>query len=437
MQSPPFKAWSIDEQFENNVWRQRYQLEELDIGDITFIPGQHESIHRWYRLTPSFSPSLVRYFIDSFQAGRTSLVLDPFNGRGTTLIECQKNGVPAIGFEINPLLQQVAEYSLVWNQRNLKLLDDFSDVLKGQMSAFSNNSIEETTSALATTTPNIHDVFRWWKPNVLRDLIVARQLASREEFSPVKEFLWLAVNSASTDCANIHRNHPTITFDDGHNREIDVLASVLSRVADIKDDMESISAEELSHSGFGRVELRNACKRFPKDHWCQGAVTNVITSPPYPNRYSYVHQTRPQLHFMEVISNRSEATEIDLNTVGGTWGRATSNLTKGLIVPDRSILKLLDYFPALSEQSTLMCNYATKYFMDMNNHIKELRDCVSDGFRGAYVVGNSRLKGVEIFTEVILSGLFELNGFRVEKILVFRKRGGRKRLYETAVVIRA
>jgi hypothetical protein len=52
-------------------------------------------------------------------------------------------------------------------------------------------------------------------------------------------------------------------------------------------------------------------------------------------------------------------------------------------------------------------------------------------------VGNSRLKGVEIFTEVILSGLFELNGFRVEKILVFRKRGGRKRLYETAVVIRA
>ena len=437
MQIPMFKTWSIDERFQSNASHHRYELEEIDIGDITFLSGQRESIHRWYRLTPSFSPGLVRYFLNYFGARSTSLVLDPFNGRGTTSIECQKKGVPAVGFEINPLLQQVAQYSLVWNRRNIKLLDDFSDTLKSQIAEFSDKSIDETTSTLSTNTPNIHDVFRWWKPSVLRDLIVARQVASHQDFFPVKEFLWLAVNNASTDCANIHRNHPTITFDDGHNRDINVLASVLSRVADIREDLSSLSKEEIDNSGLGLAELRDSCKKLPDNHNCRGTVTNVITSPPYPNRYSYVHQTRPQLHFMEVIDSRREATEIDLNTVGGTWGRATSNLARSLIVPDKSVLEFLDYFKALSEQSTLMCNYATKYFLDMNNHIKELRRWVSGGFRGAYVVGNSRLKGVEIFTEVILARLFEMNGFNVEKILVFRKRGGRKRLYETAVVIRA
>lgn len=436
MQPPLFHKQSVDEHFKENVKRNRYDLEEVDIGDITFLKGQNESVHRWYRLTPSFAPALVRYFLDYFEVENTSLVLDPFNGRGTTVIECQKAGIPAIGFEINPLLQRVAKYSLVWNQHHLEALSEFSDVLKCQILDSSNKSIEETIWTLSTSLPNIHDVFRWWRPTVLRDLLIARQLAGGQAFLPVKEYLWLAVNNASMDCANIHRNHPTITFDDGNDREISVLDAVSARLSELVDDLKTLSEKELVNNGLGQVELRNACQSLPHGHPCLGGVTTAITSPPYPNRYSYVHQTRPQLHFMQVISDRSEATDIDLLTVGGTWGRATSNLAKKLIVPGREILEILDYFPALREQSILMCNYATKYFLDLNSHIKELRRWAGHGFRGAYIVGNSRLKGVEVFTEAILARLFEMNGFTVEKILVFRKRGGRKRLYETAVIIR-
>ena len=84
-----------------------------------------------------------------------------------------------------------------------------------------------------------------------------------------------------------------------------------------------------------------------------------------------------------------------------------------------------------------MCNYATKYFIDLTNHIRSLKQNVNEDFKGAYVVGNSRLSDVEIFTEVILGKIFELEGFSVEKIISFRKRGGRQRLYETAVCVRS
>ena len=436
MQPQLFNGHSVDEHFENNVKRYKYDLEEIDIGDVTFLGGQNESVHRWYRLTPSFAPSLVRYFLDYFEVESNGLVLDPFSGRGTTAIECQKLGIPSMSFEINPLLHQVEKHSLLWERSNLADLEDFSDNLTRLIGDFSGKSIEETIKVLDTSVPDIHDAFRWWKPDVLRDLIIARQLALSTNFELVKEYTWLAVNSASIDCANIHRNHPTISFDDGHNRKIDVLESVLSRLANIRNDLITLSPKELTNNGLGKVELRNACQRLPEGHRCLGEVTNVVTSPPYPNRYSYVHQTRPQLHFMEVISSRREATEIDLVTVGGTWGRATSNLAKRLIMPDGDVLELLDYFRELREKSVLMCNYATKYFLDLNSHIKELRRWAGKNFRGAYIVGNSRLKGVEIFTESILARLFELNGFEVEKILAFRKRGGRKRLYETAVIIR-
>lgn len=117
-----FDDYSVDDYFRHNIQRNDYKLEELDIGDITFAGGQKESIHRWYRLTPSFSPALVRYFIKYCSINNNSLVLDPFSGRGTTIIECKKNHIPSIGFEINPLLEKVGNYSLIWSKENLELL---------------------------------------------------------------------------------------------------------------------------------------------------------------------------------------------------------------------------------------------------------------------------------------------------------------------------
>jgi hypothetical protein len=65
-----------------------------------------------------------------------------------------------------------------------------------------------------------------------------------------------------------------------------------------------------------------------------------------------------------------------------------------------------------------------------------LAQSVQSNFRGAYVVGNSRLSGVEIYTDVILGQIFEACGFHVDNILILRKRGGRQRLFETAIGIR-
>ena len=140
---------------------------------------------------------------------------------------------------------------------------------------------------------------------------------------------------------------------------------------------------------------------------------------------------------MELLDNVRQATEIDLQAVGGTWGRATSVLQNELLVVPDEIKPYLCYDRELKAESILMCNYATKYFIDMWNHIKSLKKVIAPNFRGAYVVGNSRLSGVEIFTEAILGKLFRHEGFEVEKIVSFRKRGGKKRLYETAVCMRS
>ncbi|MFM6278995.1 MAG: DNA methyltransferase, partial [Dolichospermum sp.] len=88
--------------FYKSIEESGFNYQEIDIGDITFKAGQTESVHRWYRLTPSYSPNLVRFFIDLFKITKNDFVVDPFSGRGTTIIECQKHGIKALGVEINP-----------------------------------------------------------------------------------------------------------------------------------------------------------------------------------------------------------------------------------------------------------------------------------------------------------------------------------------------
>ncbi len=420
--------------FHQNIKNSGFNYEEIDIGDITFKPGQSESIHKWYRLTPSYSPNLVRFLIKKFQITKNHFVLDPFSGRGTTIIECQKHGIKALGIEINPLLQEVGNKSLKWDNSYLHLFNTYLNEIYNLIEKSEQNTIEDIVHIFNTRIPIIYNVFRWWQKNVLKNLIISREVMLKTKYLSIKDYLWVAINKACLDCANIHRNHPTITFDDNHKRKINVFYEIKNNLEMIYHDLVNLSKEEISFSKLGRVDLGDSTNNL-KQH-IEQPVDFIITSPPYPNRYSYIHQTRPQLHFMELLDNIREATEIDLRAIGGTWGRATSVLQKELIpVPD-DIKPYLCYYDELKNKNKLMCNYATKYFIYMWNHIKLVKQTTKNKFQGAYIVGNSRLSGIEIFTESILGKIFQHEEFKVDKIISFRKRGGKKRLYETAICIK-
>jgi hypothetical protein len=421
--------------FYKNIQESDFDYQEVDIGDITFKAGQVEPVHRWYRLTPSYSPSLVRFLIKELQITQNHCVIDPFSGRGTTSIECQKQGIKAFGIEINPLLQQVGNKSLKWNRKNLHLIENYFAEVTNLIEEYKNFSINEVVVLFNTRIPIIHNVFRWWKDYVLKDLIICREVMLKPKYSEVYDYIWIALNKACLDCANIHRNHPTISFDDNHQREIDVCFEIGCNLSMICDDLKNLSQKESCFSELNSIILGNSTNNLKSQ--INHSVDFIITSPPYPNRYSYVHQTRPQLHFMEVLDNIKQATEIDIQAIGGTWGRATSILQNQLIEVPSQIKPYLCYYEELKDRSILMCNYATKYFIDMWKHIKALNEVRAVKFRGAYIVGNSRLSDVEIFTETILGKLFRHEGFEVERIVSFRKRGGKKRLYETAVCIRS
>src|SRR5207247_1502025 len=59
-------------------------------------------VHDWYRIILGFPDRLVTELLNRFQIQRHQLVLDPFCGAGTTLVECMKLGINSIGIDANP-----------------------------------------------------------------------------------------------------------------------------------------------------------------------------------------------------------------------------------------------------------------------------------------------------------------------------------------------
>lgn len=78
-----------------------------------------------------FSPQLVEALLSAY-AAPGSVVLDPFMGSGTVLIEAARLGLPAHGYEVNPaayLLARVYELCLLTPAERRRLLDDAETVL--------------------------------------------------------------------------------------------------------------------------------------------------------------------------------------------------------------------------------------------------------------------------------------------------------------------
>lgn len=401
---------------------------------VTFKGGQTEPGHRWFRLTPSFAPELVRSYVERFDLGKTSRVLDPFAGRGTTPIECKRLGIECVGIEINPLLHFAGRVSLEWNIASANIRETAAVVqseARGLERKYGSLSSEEFASKIGVEYPRIHNIHRWWREDVLRSLLAIKRAVEIHADGIEREFLSLALANILVDVASVTIGRLQLHFIDRTDDEIRPI-----------DFFEESCRRAIADLDELRTMRNTPCKIVNGDSMRIGEILDgemfdaVITSPPYPNRYSYVWNTRPHLYFLGIFDTPRQAGSLDCETIGGTWGTATSRHQKG--VYEFTSAEAFDASkPIIKEIRTkdnLMANYVAKYFDDLGVHIATLKKHLHSGAKCAYVVGNSRIKKSIVETDEILAQTFENHGFRVEEREELRRRNSGKELHETTVV---
>lgn len=392
--------------------------------DYTFKYNKELGRHGWLRLTPAYSVKLVREIINSIP--QDSFILDPFSGTATTGLVAAEHGLSAHCFDINPFLGWLG---------NAKCRNYSTTQLKNLESGIEQSFAEcKKIANEKNWLPDIHNITRWWCEHTLKVLAALRQALVNQFGEPqednVSSLAWIAFCRLIIETSSAAFNHVSMSF---HNEVTTFeIEQIKSLYLDIVNAIVQSASEELS--GTASVYFVDSREALSIN---EVKYSHVVTSPPYPNRISYIRELRPYMYWTKFLVTSREAGELDWKAIGGTWGVATSRLqdweSNGVELPESLKLIVSQILERKEKNASLMAKYVWKYFHDMHLHLYNLRSVLDKGAVLSYIVGNSSFYGVQVPTEKLLEDSLKPLGFTNIGSTVVRKRNSKKELFEYCV----
>ena len=404
---------------------------------LTFRGNLKESRYGWLRLTPAYSVHLVNNLIAGYLQERHARqhieILDPFCGTGTTALTCAEQGLPCTTSDINPFLLWLTKAKAQsYMSADIQACSEIACSIAADINQ--GNSIHDAWL------PSLHQIEKWWDAPTLAALACIKQQIARHESalaSPVVDLLKIAFCRLLIEEAHVSFGHQSMSFKKTRAEQPRLLdrAYLLAEAwqTAVLDVMRAAQSEMRQAPQIVLQDARTISDAFESEHF-----SHVITSPPYPNRMSYIRELRPYMYWLGYLTESRDAGEMDWQAIGGTWGCATSNLarwqpTSEMKLPDVNLPEMLDQIACYSP---LLAQYVRKYFEDIIQHCRALYPLIKPGGHLAYIVGNSKFYDVVLPTEMLFATIFRMVGFTNIHVELLRKRSSKKELVEYAATAR-
>ncbi len=397
-----------------------------NIQPIQFTLNINEHIHRWAPYVQGFSASFVQSILDRYKKEYNNpVVLDPFAGCGTVLVQAKLNGYRSFGTELNPFLQFIADSKLnCWDISPNYLLKIYNDLPR-----------DNRSSAPSFLKSSSH-----FNKGVLRNLEILKGgiesiEAKNEKQRKVKDLLKLAFSSILIDCSNMKRT-PCLGY--YKNKKVyDTAPYVLldKKIRDIANDLRLIQSQYKDFINTeSKVIVANAM-----DFKHINKFDLIITSPPYMNGLDYVINYKIEMGWLGFVENHKELKRIKDEMV------VCDNVSKGLI---KEFCKSgstysndwIEKIKAAIEKNiekrghyrrTDMPYIVHKYFDDLYKVMKNVIPSLNSGGRFILVVGDSLIADVYIPTDLLIAKIGSDLGLDIERIEKAReRRSGQIRSYK-------
>jgi DNA methylase len=401
---------------------------------------EDRAAHDWYRFVLSYPAHLVRDYISRFEVNPHGLVLDPFCGTGTTLVECKKLGIRSVGIESNPIASFASRVKVDWGIDPNGLLDHANQIATRAWEKFDASGINDFSHLPLFSKRHQRSLAKLQslseeKGNLLlKDSISALPLHKTLvlieilEEDPIVEFQQherLALAKAIVSgISNLHFG-PEVGVGPP-KPDAPVVQTWLNCVRTMAEDLSNLrrmnDTEATVKSGDSR-ELLSLLQ--------PNSVDAVITSPPYPNEKDYTRTTRLESVLLGLINNKHDLRLLKKTLLrSNTRGVYKTDTDDSLIEDNETVQRIANQIEArrieLGKTSGFerMYSRVTKlYFGGMKRHLSDLRTILRPGAHLGYVVGDqaSYLR-IMIRTGEILADIAKCLGYEVLGIDLFRTR---------------
>ncbi|MCD8282445.1 MAG: site-specific DNA-methyltransferase [Prevotella sp.] len=351
------------------------------------------------------------------------MIIDPFCGTATTGIVAAEMGMTCYLYDINPFL--------VWFS-NIKSERFEGDELHSLMSVVLSdlNDLTLVECGKDVWIPPMKNIERWWSKETLLSLATLHKYIRTVWGMPTNHgaynLLWIAFARLVIESSAADFNHISVSFKDKplsyeFAKIICMYRAILEHIA--RSAGQTLKGRAIIVQGDARVM---DCENNKYDL--------VITSPPYPNRISYIRELRPYMYWLGFLQTGEQAGELDWQAIGGTWGAATSKLMIWQNTNKDLPRELFDICRNIevsdSKSGALLSRYVLKFFDDLQLHLSNLRNKLNNGAQINYILGNSSFYGNYVQTDSIVKTMLNDLGYSGVDSVVIRKRNCNKGLFE-------
>lgn len=416
------------------------------------LTQQDKAIHNWYRFVLSYPAHLVRDYIKAFGLTEQSVLLDPFCGTGTTVVESKLNHIRAIGIEANPFAHFAGQVKLDWQvvpeglQRFAEQIAEAAATELAQQGIddsriYAGEVVAEHLRKLPSDAEKllIQDSV---SPLPLHKILVISEHLNRQRDARYYHHARLALAKTLVFHASNVRFGPEISVAKP-KLDAPVIAPWLREVNQMAADLRNLQA-----APYPTCLIHHADARAMNHLIAPRSIDAVITSPPYPNEKDYTRTTRLESVVFGFINNYTELRQFKKGLLRSNTRNVYKEDSDDHWVRDNDRINAI---AAYIEQRRIELNKTsgfermygrvTKlYFGGMARHLAQLQPLLKPGAQLAYVVGDqASFLRVMIRTGELLGEIAEGLGYQVERIDLFRTRAAtatREELREEVVVLR-
>ena len=249
--------------------------------------------HGYHRYPAKFIPQIVARLAEKYTE-EGDLIVDPFGGCGTTLVESKVMGRPSIAVDINPVAVLITKAKTT--AINPAKIENAFTAFQKRLATYN-----ETTRVKA---PKHERIDYWFKPEEKRKLafIFAEIFKIKEQ--DVQNFFFCAFSNILKNCSIWLQksNKPTRDFEKKPSEPMKTFVRQIKMM--LRGNARLF--ELLSEKGYLKVPSKVICADARKIPTKDNSVSLIITSPPYVTSYEYADLHQLTALWLDYTKNLSD-----------------------------------------------------------------------------------------------------------------------------------
>ncbi|PWH19065.1 MAG: DNA methyltransferase [Bacteroidetes bacterium] len=372
---------------------------EKETDDWTFNGASTREITHCYHDYPArMIPQVAGKLLDLFGISAKYL-FDPYCGSGTSLVEANIRGINAYGTDLNPLARLIAK---------AKTATPDIELLEKQIAIFTRMALSDKLRKVKEM-PEIYGISRldfWFKPVVIDRLVRIRAFINEITNEEIRLFFQVAFSETVRESSNT-RNEEFKLY--RYNEEklakfnpdvYGIMSAKLQRNLEGYKKFKAI-IDNLKHPPFTNIYSFNTVNEIPEDLIQPESIDIVVTSPPYGDSgttVAYGQYSRLSAAWLEL----EEPDKIDRKLMGG---KPLKDLP---LFPSDSLNIAINEIRKADEKRA---REVASFYVDLLDSISNVAKVIKKGGYACYVVGNRKVKGVVLPTDIAVRNFFENHGF--------------------------